>query len=225
MKWLQHPPSNSHVGPQRTTKASQPVCLPQFFTVCRERARLERTTTNWINNCTSNSFNSADQWGLTCNLREHQRRTPSLQTPRPHAWHPSVTAHPLLFLHPRKEIIAVELRSITRQVGGSCSMIKVCMVSNTKTGGACGGSTCQWAYRVSSSSRHRSCRIFSAHTHAHQEHFGEAGEKALHTVWRRCGLAEFCFVCYILSKIILYVCVKKLSDSLLYKRLQRHVSV
>lgn len=104
-------------------------------------------------------------------------------------------------------------------------MIKVCMVSNTKTGGACGGSTCQWAYRVSSSSRHRSCRIFSAHTHAHQEHFGEAGEKALHTVWRRCGLAEFCFVCYILSKIILYVCVKKLSDSLLYKRLQRHVSV
>lgn len=63
--------------------------------------------------------------------RENQRRTPSVQTLRPRVRHLSVTAHPLLFPHPRKEIIATELGSITRQVGGSRSMIKVCVVSNT----------------------------------------------------------------------------------------------
>lgn len=69
-------------------------------------------------------------YNLTCQL---QRQTPSLQTQRPHPRHPSVIAHPPLFLHPRKEIIAMELGSITKQVEGSNSMIKACMVSSTQS--------------------------------------------------------------------------------------------
>lgn len=59
-------------------------------------------------------------------------------------------------------------------------MIKVCTVSNTGTAGVFeGGSTCQRAYRVNSSSRHGSCRD-SSHTHTHTErrHFSDVEEKA-----------------------------------------------
>lgn len=80
-------------------------------------------------------------------------------------------------------------------------MIKVCMVSNTKTVGVWGGCTFQRAYHVKSSSRHRSCRD-SPHTHTDQKHFSEVKI----CMWRRCGL-EFFSVYRILSQIIPCVCV------------------
>lgn len=106
----------------------------------------------------------------------------------PIAWHPSVTAHPPLFLRPWKEIIGMELRSIACRSDEVALWLKCAWsAAPNAPNGARGGSTCQRAYRVKSSSWHRS-HSHLQHTHKH------ANQKQLKGRWGESPSVQLSFV-------------------------------
>lgn len=104
----------------------------------------------------------------------------------------------------------MELGSINRQVGGSCSMIKVCVVSSTNAGGGWEGSTCQRDYRVKS--------ILWQQSHSNSTYtlnfFSKVEVKALHLKEMWFSWVFFLsLVLYFKSKLYLCICVNQIPDT------------